>query len=551
MNRSFAFTSAIPAAILLLVLGMVSSVFAQTASTRVSTIKKRDATPRLRTSKPTHGHPTSGVYYEIFVRSFYDSNGDGIGDLNGVTQKLGYLKWLGVSGIWLMPINPSPSYHGYDVTHYRAINPQYGTMQDFKHLLTAAHRLGIKVIIDLVINHTSNRNPWFKAAQNPHSPYRNWYHWAGSKTHLKAISVVGGPVWRADGKQHYMGIFCPCMPDLNYNNPAVRHEMIAIGRFWLRKGVDGFRLDAARHLYVKRPSQVHNPVAVGKDIAWWRQFRQGIDRVNPHAYLIGEVTDNDYRQMAPYFKPLNATFDFPLAQRLIKMAAKERNDHLGATLVAIQKVYRAATGHYVQDAPFLSNHDQNRVMSDLHGNLNHMRVAAQLLLTLPGNPFIYYGEAIGMRGVKPDPHLREPMRWELSRSAPGETTWEASPIPAAEDVSVAAERKQPGSLLRLYRTLIHWRQQIAPLRDGVVARYPISNPAIVTYRLSDPEAQILVVHNLSGQSHTVDLLAHRYGRFDSVLRKTRTNIRLNRDSLEMPPYSTAILEAHHSGIHRH
>ena len=551
MNRSCSFTSIIPAAMLLLVLGMTSTVFAQTRPTGASTANDRDATSLTRISKPTPGHPASGVYYEIFVRSFYDSNGDGIGDLNGVTQKLGYLKWLGVSGIWLMPINPSPSYHGYDITNYRAINPQYGTMKDFKHLLAAAHRLGIKVIMDLVINHTSNRNPWFKAAQNPRSPYRNWYYWAGPKTHLKAVSVIGGPVWRADGQQHYMGIFSPGMPDLNYNNPAVRQAMISIGRFWLNLGVDGFRLDAARHMYVKRPAQVHNPVAVSKDIAWWTEFRQGIDTSNPHAYLVGEVTDNDYRQMAPYFKPLNATFDFPLARRLIRMASAEHNDHLGATLVHIQKVYRSATGHYVQDAPFLSNHDQNRVMSDLHGNRNHMKVAAQLLLTLPGNPFIYYGEAIGMRGVKPDPHLREPMRWELSRSAPGETTWETSPMPTAEDVSVAAERHNPDSLLRLYRTLIHWRQQIAPLRNGIVATYRVANPALVAYRLSSQGTQILVVHNLSGKPHTMTLLAPRYGHFDQVLRKTRSDIRLHHHSLEMPPYSTAILDARHSSLVHH
>ncbi|MGN6118813.1 MAG: alpha-amylase family glycosyl hydrolase, partial [Rhodanobacter sp.] len=170
----------------------------------------------------------SGVWYEIFVRSWVDTNGDGIGDLNGVTAKLDYLQSLGVSGIWLMPINPSPSYHGYDITDYRAINPQYGTMADFERLVREAHKRGIKVIMDLVINHTSNESPWFKAARDPHSKYRDWYSWATPKTDLKAISATGGFAWhplpegQTDPQQHYLGVFADVMPDLNYDDPAVR-----------------------------------------------------------------------------------------------------------------------------------------------------------------------------------------------------------------------------------------------------------------------------------------------------------------------------------------
>lgn len=495
-----------PAVTLLLALGMTPALFAQMPpATAQKTPAAAPAAKHAPLKPPSSGQSSSGVYYEIFVRSWCDSNGDGIGDLDGVTAKLDYLHGLGVSGIWLMPIFASPSYHGYDVTDYRVINPQYGTLADFRRLVAAAHARGIKVIIDLVANHTSNESPWFKAAQSSASPYHDWYHWAGPRTNLNEKSPWGGPVWRTLGTQHYMGIFDPHMPDLNYDNPAVRQAMIAIGRFWLRQGADGFRLDAAKHIYDKTRRDDHSLATMDKSVAWWTEFRAGIDPVDPHAYLVGEVSGDHSRLLAPFFKPLNAVFDFPLAPRLIASAANERDDHLGATLMHIQSVYREAAGRYVKDAPFLSNHDQDRVMSDLHGNLDHMKVAAALLLTLPGHLFIYYGEEIGMRGVKPDPHIREPMRWDRSRTAPGEATWEVSPIPASEDVSVAAEQDDPHSLLNRYRELIHWRVAIAPLRDGVIADYPTDDPALAAWQLTDASGSVLVVHNLSGTAHELAL----------------------------------------------
>lgn len=527
--------SIIRAAMLLLALGITPAAYARTPPA--------SASRAMPAPGPAHEQRSSGVYYEIFVRSFADSNGDGIGDLDGVTAKLDYLHELGVSGIWLMPIFSSPSYHGYNVTDYRTVNPQYGTMADFKRLVAAAHQRGIKVIIDLVANHTSDENPWFKAARNPASPYHDWYLWAGPHTNLKAQSPWGGPVWRTLGDQHYIGIFDSNVPDLNYNNPAVRKAMIAIGRFWLKQGADGFRLDAAKHIFDKFKSNDHSMAIMDKDVAWWTEFRQGIDAVNPHAYLVGEVSGSHSRLLAPFFKPLNAVFDFPLAPRLIASAANERDDHLGATLVHIQDVYRAAAGRTVKDAPFLGNHDRDRVMSDLHGNLDHMKVAAALLLTLPGHPFVYYGEEIGMRGVKPDPSDREPMRWDRSRSAPGETTWEVSPIPASEDVSVAAEQGDPHSLLTRYRELIHWRMDIAPLRDGVIADYPTADAALAAWRLTDASGSVLVVHNLSGTAHALTLKDQAGLRFAGLLRSTRPGATVRDGTLKLPPYTSVVLTA--------
>ena len=295
----------------------------------------------------------SDVYYEIFVRSWYDSDGDGTGDLNGVTAKLDYLKSLGVDGIWLMPINPSPSYHGYDITDYEAINPQYGTMADFERLLREAHQRGIKVVLDLVINHTSDESPWFKAAQDPHSPYRHWYEWATPATDLKAISATGGPLWHAtpDG-DHYLGVFVAQMPDLDYDTPAVRAEMIKVGRFWLDKGVDGFRLDAAQHIYDDRETDADNPVALKKNLAWWREFHQGIDVSNPHAWLVGEVARQNPDDLTPWMGALDAVFDFPLAIRLVDSAKEERDRDIGATLERMSAAYRAAAHGRYDNAPF-------------------------------------------------------------------------------------------------------------------------------------------------------------------------------------------------------
>ena len=498
---------------------------------------------------PGIGAPApSGVYYEIFVRSFYDSNGDGIGDLAGVTAKLPYLKSLGVSGIWLTPIFSSPSYHGYDITDYRAINPQYGTMADFERLVKAAHADGIKVILDMVINHTSDQNPWFIAAQNPASPYHDWYIWAGPHTNLDEKSPWGGPVWRTLGKQHYMGIFCGCMPDLNYDNPAVRDAMISIGRYWLRKGADGFRLDAAKHIFDKLEQDDHSMAIMDKDAAWWNEYRQGLDSVDPHAYLVGEVTGSHYGLNAPFVKPLNAVFDFPLAERLVKAARSGRDDGIGRDLVHMQTVYRAAAGHYVMDAPFLSNHDQQRVMTDLGGNLDKMKLAAAMLLTLPGNPFVYYGEEIGMRGTKPDPLDREPMRWNISRSAPGETTWEVSPVPMSQDVSVQAENDNPHSLLNRYRTLIRWRMDIAPLRDGVAGEYATGNLALAAWRLQDESGRVLVVHNLSARAQSLRLRPVQGYAYGALLRASEPATRLEVGVLQLPAYGSAVLEGRAASV---
>jgi glycosidase len=481
----------------------------------------------------------SGVWYEIFVRSWYDTDGDGTGDINGVTAKLDYLKSLGVSGIWLMPINPSPSYHGYDVTDYYAINPQYGTLADFQRLLREAHQRGIKVIIDLVINHTSDQHPWFTAARDPADPHHDWYSWAGPHTDLHAEDAAGSQAWHTLGAAHYLGDFSRNMPDLDYDTPAVRREMVKLGRYWLEKGVDGFRLDAAQHIYYDFKADADNPLTLKKNLAWWSEFRQGLNTVNPAAYVVGEVTRDSADELAPYFKPLDAVFDFPLATRLIDSARSERAGDLGALLAHTDAAYRKVAGKSGVDAPFLSNHDQERVMSQLDGNPQHMRMAAAMLLTLPGQPFVYYGEELGMRGKKPDPDLREPMRWNRTPDAAGETTWKAFTAHDGPAVSVQAQQADADSLLHFYTMLIHWRSELPALRDGAIQPLAVDNPHIAAWRLDDAHSHVLVVHNLSGQAQDVAL---NDTRSHAVLLHSKPGITLKHGRLQIPAYTTAILQ---------
>jgi glycosidase len=497
--------------------------------------------PASSISQQATGQPPSNVWYEIFVRSWADSNDDGIGDLNGITARLDYLKSLGISGIWLMPINPSPSYHGYDVTDYYGINPQYGTMADFQRLLDAAHQRGIKVIIDLVINHTSALHPWFIAANNPQDPHHDWYNWARPGTGLDALSATDTPAWHTTPTgQHYIGVFAGMMPDLDYDTPAVREEMIRVGQFWLKKGVDGFRLDAAQHIYYDFKSQDGDPTILKKNLEWWSQFRHGIDAVTPGAYVVGEVTQKTPDRLAPYLRPLSAVFDFPLAEQLIDSAKSERTGKLATLLAQTEADYRKVTGKSGVDAPFLSNHDQERVMSQLDDNPQHMRMAAAMLLTLPGQPFIYYGEELGVRGKKPDQDLREPMRWNRSPNAPGEATWETPTTHVDPAVSVEAEQANPDSLLHFYTMLIHWRSQISALRDGAIHPLAAANPQLVAWKLDDASSHVLVVHNLSGAAQSLDLSVEAH--VSKVLHQTGTGAEVHNSNVKLPPYSSVILQ---------
>jgi glycosidase len=435
------------------------------------------------------------VFYEIFVRSFRDSNGDGIGDFNGITEKLDYLQGLGVRGLWLMPINPSPSYHGYDVTDYYAVNPDYGTLDDFKNLLTEAHKRGIRVTIDLVLNHTSDQHPWFREALKGNPEYKDWYVW--SQTDPGITGPWGQKVWYlGSNKEYYYAVFWSGMPDLNYNNPAVRAEAKKMAAFWLADvGVDGFRLDAVRYLVEDGKILADSPA----NHAYFEEWGQAYRAINPQAFTVGEIwTGNS--TVAKYTRTnteLAAAFNFDLAEGMIN-AAKD-----GDTTTL--KFYLVDTVRYFPEqdnANFLTNHDQARTMTEfsIGDGIGKNKSAAAVLFTAPGIPYIYYGEEIGMTGNKPDERIRTPMQWSADKGA-GFTegiAWEMINNDF-KTVNVAAQVNQPNSLLEHYRKLIQLRNTHPALRVGQTAVVNTGSKDLIAYLRVSADEKILIVVNFDAK----------------------------------------------------
>jgi glycosidase len=406
------------------------------------------------------------VFYQIFVRSFYDSDGDGVGDLRGIIEKLDYLNDgdpttdddLGVTGLWLMPVTEAASYHGYDVTDYRAVETDYGTAEDFRDLIAAAHERGIMVIVDLVINHTSSQHPWFiSSALGPSAPYADYYIWEPEDPNWSGPD--GQQVWHPLGGRYYYALFWGGMPDLNFYNPEVTAEMHAIADYWLTEmGVDGFRIDAVKHI-VEQGRQQENTLGT---LAWMNAFNAHTEAVKPGALTVGEIWSG-MPVVARYVPDsVDTAFDFDLALQMVDASRRRSRSALE------QLQARALDTYSAPYAAFLTNHDQNRVMSELRGDVGAAKVAASLLLTGPGVPFIYYGEEIGMEGQKPDPRIRTPMQWTGDDLAAGFST--VAPYetldPSYATANVAAQIDDPGSLLSHYRALIHLRNGHPALRVG-------------------------------------------------------------------------------------
>jgi len=450
------------------------------------------------------------AFYEIFVRSFADSDGDGIGDLRGLTSRLDYLNDgdpsttsdLGIEGIWLMPVFASPSYHGYDTVDYAAINPQYGTTADFEAFIAAAHARGIRVIVDLVINHTSSRHPWFvESSSSPRSPRHAWYIWRADDSGFRQPGG-GGPTWHSMNGAYYYGIFGRGMPDLNLQNPSVREEVRAIASYWLERGVDGFRLDAARHLIEDGPGeqQCNTPGTH----AFWKEFAAHVRAKAPEALLVGEnwtSTEN----IAQFFGSVDSvaggdelpmSFNFPLAGSIPNAVRSGDPAPIVATLADVARLYPAG----VLDGTFITNHDTPRVATELGSDPARLRSAAALLLTLPGSPFLYYGEEIGMVGGKPDPNIRTPMPWNDHEAGGGFTTGKPwRPFAAGrEQANVEAQSRNPQSLLAHHRRLVHLRASSPALRRGTIAMLApgTGNTQVLAFIREAGGERMLVVHNL-------------------------------------------------------
>jgi alpha-amylase len=429
------------------------------------------------------------IFYEIFVRSFNDSNGDGIGDFNGITQKLDYLQNLGVTALWLMPINPSPSYHGYDVINYFAVNRDYGTQEDFKRLLDEAHRRGMHVIIDLVINHTSNQNPLFiDANNNLQSPYRNWYLWSNTDPGTPGLY---GSAWH-DGKfGYYYGIFGGSMPDLNYTNPDVTAYMEKVVDFWLTNvGLDGFRLDAPKYL-IEEGKLLENTQSTHR---WLQKFFRAYKADKPDAYTVGEIYGAGAFLAKTYTgDQMDQVFNFEMASGFVNSASGEATSGVNSAIAFMLK--DMPDGEF---ATFLTNHDQNRIMSVLNGNVGKAKTAAAMMLTGPGTPFIYYGEEIVMQGKKPDEDIRLPMQWSGKANA-GFSTGTPWRSPAADysHINVETESRDPNSLLSFYQELIALRQAHSALRNGTLSLVTSGNPGVYSILRKDGDETLLVLINLT------------------------------------------------------
>jgi glycosidase len=454
-------------------------------------------------ARPTTSVPAwtrGGVCYEVFIRSFYDSNGDGIGDIKGLIQKLDYIndgieylngpqQSLGAKCIWLMPVAASPSYHGYDVSDYYRVEPAYGTNDDFKQLVTEAHGRGIAVLVDMVLNHSSREHPAFQAAlRDTTSPFRAWYRFAPRPL---GKGPWGSDAWRKSPlrNEYYYGAFSTDMPDLDYHSPAVRQEAKKIASFWLRDmGVDGFRLDAVPYLVEEGACLMGCRGTHG----FLHEYAAYIDSIASTAYTVGEAWGNIDAVLPYYPDQLTSYFGFELADSLV---AAVRRGSVGGMLSGYLRLQDTLPGY--RWSPFLSNHDGTRTMTLLGGDMARAKIAATLLLTLPGLPFVYYGEEIGMSGDKPDPRLRTPMQWNAGHAA-GFTTgtpWE-SLQPDAEAINVAGENADPSSLLNLYRQLIRLRSSNEALATGRLVPLTSGSNQVIAYVRRAGDKAALVVANL-------------------------------------------------------
>jgi alpha-amylase len=436
------------------------------------------------------------VFYEVFVRSFADSDGNGIGDFRGLTGKLDYLKDLGVDALWLMPVFDSPSYHGYDTVNYEKVEPDYGTGEDFDRFLQEAHRRGIRVIVDFVMNHSSSQNPWFvDSASSPTSAHRDWYVWRADDPGWTQPWGGGNHTWHEKNGAFYYGVFWGGMPDLNFSTPAVRSEMERLAAYWLSRGVDGFRLDATRHLFANGPGDLQNDQP--ETHVYLKEFAAAVRRANPKSVLVGENwTTTD--KIAPYLNELPMSFNFPLAEEILGALSSGEAAGIGAKLEEMAELYPAGS----IDAPFLTNHDQTRLATLLGNDPAKLRSAAAILLTLPGAPFLYYGEEVGLQNGSggSDEFKRTPMPWDPT-SGGGFTTGKPwfEFAPGRETANVASQAADPDSLLSHYRKLIKLRHGSAALRKGslkLLSPGDRGTPVLAFLRQSGKE-RVLVVHNVT------------------------------------------------------
>jgi alpha-glucosidase len=527
-----------------------------------------------------------GVIYQIYPRSFMDANGDGIGDLRGVLQRIDYLaETLDVDAIWLSPFYPSPmADFGYDVADYCDVDPIFGTLADFDALLAAAHARNLKVIIDLVPNHTSDQHPWFKESRSSRdNPKRNWYVWADPKPDGSPpnnwLSVFGGSAWEYDAHtgQYYLHSFLKEQPDLNWRNPEVKAAMFEVMRFWLRRGVDGFRVDVA-HFLMKDPLLRDNPPSEGglalykpmgaydsqihlydkghpDNHALYREFRAVLDEFEPISprMAVGEIHIADWQEWASYYGENNDELHMPFNFALI--STPWRGDVIREVVENVERVLsKGQQPNYV-----FGNHDEHRVASRLGAEA--ARACMLLLLTLRGTPTIYYGDEIGMVDGEIPPELaqdpwgknvqglglgrdpeRTPMQWDSSPNAgfspEGVRTW----LPVNPDYptrNVAAQLADPRSMLNLTRALLKLRRESPALHGGSYRTLSGDANTYVFERLAGHQRFIIAI-NFTAEACQVGLPSG--GRLILSTEMDRTAEAVH-EQLSLRPYEAVIIRA--------
>lgn len=496
----------------------------------------------------------TAVFYELNLRAFKDSNGDGIGDFRGAIEKLDYIQALGVDAIWIMPHYPSPLRDdGYDVADYYGVHPDFGTVEDFQAFIDAAHERGLRVVIDLVMNHTSDQHPWFQAArQDKNSPYRDYYVWSDTGEEYSEARIIfldyETSNWTYDevAGQYFWHRFYSHQPDLNYDNTAVHEEMFNVIRYWLDRGIDGFRADAIPYLYEREGTNCEN---LPETHAFLKKVRRLIDEEYPGRILIAEANQWPW-DLLPYFGTAEAPefhvcFHFPIMPRLY-MALKQENR--SAILDILDKTPDIPEG--TQWMTFLRNHDEltlemvtpqerawmweqyapdpamksnlgirRRLAPLLDNHKGKWLILNSILMSLMGTPIIYYGDEIGMGDniALPDRHgCRTPMQWDDSPQA-GFSTAPQTYFPVIESaeygyqtVNVAAQEDDPESYLNATRFLLRVRKEHPELQTGELEFVTYDNPQVLAYWRVLGEERTLCVYNLSAEVQSVSLYFEQF-----------------------------------------
>ena len=472
------------------------------------------------------------VYYEIFVGSFYDTNNDGMGDLDGVTAKLDYLNELGIGGIWLMPIHPSPTYHKYDVVDYMDIDPKYGTLEDFDELITKANEYNIEIIIDLVLNHSSSDHPWFIEAKknvingtcDVENSYCDYY----------VFSTVPQGKYYPIGKGHYYeALFWDKMPDLNLDSENVRNEIKQILEFWLERGVKGFRLDAVTSFY-------NQNVTKNTEFLLW--LNDTIHSIDPDAYVVGEAWTTNSTIVSLYESGIDSLFQFSLSQAdglIASSIRSKQGNNLANEVVKYNEMIKKANPDSL-NAVFISNHDQGRSAGYFKSTqIEYLKMMASIYVLMPGRWFVYYGEEIGLRGSGKDVNKRLPMIWD-SNVKNGQTLGPSAADYKSEGIiGLKQQTSDKESLFNHYKQLISIKNKYDVITDGTLESLSIDPSVYVLRSYSDTE-DVIVIHNLSDQEIKLNYDFSNYKIAEQVYNGSKSKSVLGQ-KLTLSAYNTVVL----------